>query len=1073
MKHITLSLILAAGSLASFGQDESTPLEKANISGLSFRSIGPAMTSGRIADLAINPNNPDEYYVAAASGGVWKTSNHGITYRPIFDGQGSYSIGCITIDPNNSDVLWVGTGENNNQRSVAYGDGLYKSEDGGRSWNKVGLENSEHIGMIAVDPRNSDVVYVAAYGPVWSAGGDRGLYKTEDGGETWTKILEISEHTGVNEVHLDPRNPDVIYATAHQRRRHVWTYISGGPESAIYKSTNGGADFEKLGGGLPSGDVGRIGMDISPVDPDVLYACIEGHGFYRSSNRGASWNKMSGHATSGNYYVEIFASPHDVNTVYSMDTYAQYTTDGGATFKAVGEPGKHVDNHAMWIDPNNASHFLMGCDGGLYETWDNASTWHFKPNLPITQFYRVAVDYNTPFYNVYGGTQDNFSLGGPSQTINQRGIVNSDWFVTNTGDGFESQVDPYDPNTIYAQAQYGWLVRFDKVSGEALPIKPDVGPDEEPLRWNWDAPLIISPHDNHTLYFAANRIFKSTNRGNSWELISPDLTQQIDRNTLPVMGKVWSVDAIAKNQSTTIYGNIVALSESPVTPGLIYAGTDDGLIQVTDNDGQNWTRYNTFPGVPANTYVNDIKPSLHNDQVVYAAFNNHKNGDFKPYVYRSSDRGKTWTNIGAGLPKRGSVYSIAEDHENPDLLFVGTEFGIYFTRDGGQHWIQLKAGLPTVAIRDIEIQRTENDLVLASFGRGFYILDDYTPLRHMEDDVFESDAHILPITDGLVYNLATPLGYGAPGFMGASYYMAENAPVGATFTYFIKEAAPTLKGKRVEAEKEMDPIQYPSAEALRAEDREQGNFLTFIISDENGTEIRRINTADGSGVKRLTWDGRIQSKSYISQRGAPITNNGSTGFAPEGTYSVQIYRTVNGTTSALSEAATFELKHLNNNPSAAEDQAELAAFQALVDKANRDLTALDNELDRQAELVKQLEAAVRNTPGVSLELLAQLRQIDNQLADVRIEMNGDQSLSSREFETLSSLNDRLGITAWGSYSSTSAPTGTQMRELDIVRSAIAGIVTTLNQTGDQLLIIKEEAYAQGAPYLEGDLPEVE
>lgn len=1031
------------------------------------------MTSGRIADLAINPNNPDEYYVAAASGGVWKTSNHGITYSPIFDGQGSYSIGCITIDPNNSDVLWVGTGENNNQRSVAYGDGLYKSEDGGRSWNKVGLENSEHIGMIAVDPRNSDVVYVAAYGPVWSAGGDRGLYKTEDGGETWTKILEISEHTGVNEVHLDPRNPDVIYATAHQRRRHVWTYISGGPESAIFKSTNGGNDFEKLAGGLPSGDVGRIGMDISPVNPDVLYACIEGHGFYRSSNRGASWNKMSGHATSGNYYVEIFASPHDVNTVYSMDTYAQYTTDGGATFKAVGEPGKHVDNHAMWIDPNNASHYLMGCDGGLYETWDNASTWHFKPNLPITQFYRVAVDYNTPFYNVYGGTQDNFSLGGPSQTINQRGIVNSDWFVTNTGDGFESQVDPYDPNTVYAQAQYGWLVRFDKVSGEALPIKPDVGPEEAPLRWNWDAPLIISPHNNHTLYFAANRIFKSTNRGDSWELISPDLTQQIDRNTLPVMGKVWSVDAIAKNQSTTIYGNIVALSESPVTPGLIYAGTDDGLIQVTDNDGQNWTRYNTFPGVPANTYVNDIKPSLHDDQVVYAAFNNHKNGDFKPYVFRSADRGKSWTNIGAGLPERGSVYSIAEDHEDPNLLFVGTEFGIYFTRDGGSHWIQLKAGLPTVAIRDIEIQRTENDLVLASFGRGFYILDDYTPLRHMEDEVWESEAHIFPITDGLVYNEATPLGYGAPGFMGASYYMAENAPIGATFTYFIKEAAPTLKGQRAEAEKEMDPIQYPSAEELRAEDREQGNFLTFIISDASGVEIRRINTSDGSGVKRLTWDGRIQSKSYISERGAPITNNGGTGFAPQGTYSVRIYRTVNGTTAPLTEDATFELKHLNNNPSATEDQAALAAFQASVDAANRDLSALDNELDRQVKLVKQLEAAVRNTPGVSLDLLAQLRKIDNQLADVRIQMNGDRSLSSREFETVTSLNDRLGITAWGSYSSTSAPTGTQIRELEIIRAAISGIVTSLNQTGDQLLIIKEEAYAQGAAYLEGDLPDAE
>lgn len=1073
MKYLTLSLALCAGSLIVSGQDETTALEKANLSGLTFRNIGPATTSGRIADLAINPNNPNEYYVAAASGGVWKTVNHGTTFSPIFDGYGSYSIGCITIDPNNSNVIWVGSGENNSQRSVGYGDGVYKSTDGGSTFTNLGLKNSEHIGMIAVDPRNSDVVYVAAYGPVWSAGGERGLYKTTDGGKTWNKILDISENTGINEVHLDPRNPDVIYATAHQRRRHVWTYISGGPESAIYKSTDGGANFEKLGNGLPSGDVGRIGMDISPVNPDVVYAVIEGHGFYRSNNRGASWRKMSGHNTSGNYYVEIIASPHDVNTVYSMDTYAQYTTNGGASFKAVGEPGKHVDNHAMWIDPTNADHFLMGCDGGLYETYDNAASWHFKPNLPITQFYRVAVDYSGPFYNVYGGTQDNFSLGGPSQTTDSRGIVNSDWFVTNTGDGFESQVDPYDPNTVYAQAQYGWLVRFDRQSGEALPIKPEVPPGEAALRWNWDAPLLISPHNNHTLYFAANRVFKSTNRGESWQLISPDLSQQIDRNQLPVMGQVWGVDAIAKNQSTTIYGNIVSLSESSLTPGLLYVGTDDGLVQVTDNDGQNWTRYNTFPGVPANTYVNDLTPSRHNDQVVYAAFNNHKNGDFKPYLLKSADRGKTWKSIATGLPERGSVYSIAEDHVDPNLLFVGTEFGLFFSNDGGAHWKQLKSGIPTVGIRDIEIQREENDLVLASFGRGFFVLDDYTPLRNMSDEVFNSEAYIFPNTKGLVYNESNILGYGAPGFMGASYYMAPNPPVGATFTYFIKEAAKTVEGARQAAEEDMNPVQYPSAEALRAEDRDNGNFLTFVIYNEGMTEIRRINTADGSGVKRLTWDGQVQSNAYASTNGSPITNSGSTGFAPAGNYYVQIFRTINGVTGKLTEPVAFKLEHLNNNSSVAQNTEALAAFQADLDLANRNLTAISNELRRQQKLVESLEAVVRNTPGVSMELLAQLRNIDNQLEDISIIVNGDRSLSSREFETISSLEDRLGITAWGSYSNTTAPTESQQNELAIVKHAMSGLITNLQQTGDQLLIIKEEAYAMGAPYLEGDLPDME
>lgn len=1071
MKKHLLALTSALFAISSVAQDGGY-LSSQNLSGLSFRNIGPATTSGRIADLAINPNNHDEYYVAAASGGVWKTTNHGVTYTPIFDGQGSYSIGCITIDPNNTNVVWVGTGENNNQRSVAYGDGLYKSEDGGGTWTKVGLENSEHIGMIAVDPRNSDVVYVAAYGPLWSAGGDRGLYKTTDGGDSWTKILDISENTGVNEVHLDPRNPDVIYATSHQRRRHVYTYISGGPESAIYKSTNAGASFDKLTTGLPSGDVGRIGMDISPVNPDVLYACIEGHGFYRSSNRGASWQKMSGHETSGNYYVELFASPHDLNTVYSMDTYAQFTTDGGRTFNNVPERGKHVDNHAMWIDPTDADHFLMGCDGGLYETWDNASTWHYKPNLPITQFYRVTADRSEPFYFVYGGTQDNFSLGGPSRTINDRGIVNSDWFVTNTGDGFESQIDPVDPNIVYAQAQYGWLVRFDKASGETMPIKPDVPRGEAPLRWNWDAPLIISPHDHNTLYFAANRVFKSTNRGDAWELVSPDLSQQIDRNELPVMGQVWSIDAVAKNKSTTIYGNIVSLAESPVTQGYLYAGTDDGLIQISTDGGANWNRQDEFPGVPANTYVNDLEPSVHSDQVIYAVFNNHKEGDFKPYVLKSTNGGNSWRNIGAGLPERGSVYTIAEDHEDPNLLFVGTEFGVWFTNDGGAHWKELGAGLPTIAIRDIDIQREENDLVLASFGRGFYILDDYSPLRHMEASVFESDAHIFPIDNGLVYQTANPLGYGAPGFLGASYYMAENPPVGATITYFIKETAQSPTAERRANEKEAEVISYPSAEEIRAEDRYQSAYLTFVIRDSEGNEIRRVNSADASGVRRFTWDGQYASNSYLSTRGAPRTNSGTTGFAPEGTYSVQIYRTDNGITSALTEAVNFELEHLNN-ATIQGDYNEKSEFQMAVDAAFRNLNAAGAEVSSQQELVEQLEAAIRNTPGAPTADLATLRTISNELADIRIILSGDQSLTRREFETTTSLNDILGITAWGASASSASPNQTQRMGLETVETELVDVINRLKASAQQLEEIKQHAYDAGAPYLEGDLPEVE
>ena len=456
MKIRLLAFSILFSTLLSAQESE---LNSGLISGLKFRNVGPALTSGRIIDIAVNPNNTSEWYVAAASGGVWKTTNSGNTFSPIFDGQSSYSIGCITIDPNNENVIWVGSGENNNQRSVAYGDGVYKSEDGGKSWKNMGLKTSEHIGMITVDPTNSDIVYVAAYGPLWKEGGERGLYKTTDGGKNWERILGISIYTGVSEVHLDPRDSKIIYATAHQRMRHVFTYIGGGPESAIYKSTDGGKTFDKLKSGLPTGvDVGRIGIDISPVNPDIVYAIIEAQydkgGIFRSTNRGASWNKMNGFSTSGNYYQEIICDPINENKIYIMDTYGRFSDDGGKTIERMTITNKHVDDHCIWIDPSNTNHWVMGCDGGVYETWDHSAHWDFKANLPITQFYKVAVDEAEPFYNIYGGTQDNFSLGGPSRTLSENGILNEDWYVTNGGDGFESQIDPTNPNIVYAQAQY-------------------------------------------------------------------------------------------------------------------------------------------------------------------------------------------------------------------------------------------------------------------------------------------------------------------------------------------------------------------------------------------------------------------------------------------------------------------------------------------------------------------------------------------------------------------------------------------------------------------------------------------
>ena len=504
MKNLLLASLLLFISYPIFAQKKKeasdSGIKSSDISGIKFRLVGPAKTSGRIADIAVDPTNQNIWYVAAASGGVWKTVNHGTTFSPIFDVYGSYSIGCVTLAPSNSNTVWVGTGENNNQRSVEYGDGVYKSLDGGKTFKNMGLKTSEHIGKIIVHPTNENIIWVAAYGPVWSKGGDRGVYKSTDGGETWKQTLFISEHTGIAEIAIDPENPSILYASAHQRRRREWTYIGGGPESGLYKSTNGGETWREINEGLPKNEMGRIGISVSPADPNYVYAIVEGRGdkggFFRSTNKGESWSKMSGYTTSGNYYQEIVCDVKNRDKVFSMNTWLHHTEDGGKNFKMTGEDHKHVDNHCIWINPNDTDHWLVGCDGGLYETFNHAIEWRYYDNMPIIQFYKVATDNAEPFYNIYGGTQDNNSMGGPSQTLNSSGIINSDWYITNGGDGFESAIDPTDPNIVYAQAQYGYLVRYDKVSGEQTPIQPMPGKGEAAYRWNWDAPLLISPHDN-------------------------------------------------------------------------------------------------------------------------------------------------------------------------------------------------------------------------------------------------------------------------------------------------------------------------------------------------------------------------------------------------------------------------------------------------------------------------------------------------------------------------------------------------------------------------------------------------
>ncbi|MDX9759540.1 MAG: glycosyl hydrolase [Bacteroidota bacterium] len=1061
---------------AESGNDGTRELTSATLSGLKFRAVGPALTSGRIGDIAVNPRNHAEYYVAVASGGVWKTTNDGITFTPVFDGQASYSIGCVTIDPNNPHVVWVGSGENNSQRSVSWGDGVYRSSDGGQSWKNVGLTTSEHIGKIVIDPTDSRVVYVAAQGPLWAPGGERGLFKTTDAGKSWTAILTISENTGVTDLVMDPRDPNVLYAASYQRRRHVWTLINGGPESRIYKSTDGGAHWDVLAGGLPTGDVGRIGLAISPADPDYVYAIIEAAeqrgGVFRSTDRGASWEKRSGYLSqSPQYYNELVCDPHDRETVYSLDTYTRVSNDGFKTHRTLGgNDHRHVDDHALWINPSNTRHLIIGGDGGLYETYDGGLQWRFKENLPVTQFYRVTVDNAAPFYNIYGGTQDNFSLGGPSRTTRADGIFNEDWFITNGGDGFESQIDPTDPNIVYAQSQHGGLIRFDKASGERLGIQPQAPPGEDSYRWNWDAPLLISPHRHTRLYFAANVLFRSDDRGERWTVVSPDLTRRIDRNTLPVMGRVWGPEAVSKNASTSLYGNIVSLDESPLVEGLLYVGTDDGLIQVSEDGGANWRKIERIAGVPETTYVSCLRASAHDANTVYAAFENHKIGDFKPYVLKSTDRGRTWSSIAAGLPAHAPVYSLAEDHVVPTLLFVGTEYGVQVTVDGGKKWMKLGAGLPPIAVRDIAIQARENDLVLATFGRGFYVLDDYSPLRRINEDLPREQAVIFPVREALGYIESQ---HRRIGYQGNTFFAAPNPPFGATFTYFLRDAFTSLKEQRKKEEKELRKENtvppYPAWERLRREDEEEKPSVLFTIRDGNGTVVRRLRDDVAAGVRRIVWDLRYTALTPVGKDSR--TNDHRAMLVVPGRYTVELSRVEEGRETLLVNPVPFDVRPLTNTTLPATDRVALAAFHRRVMEVQGAALGVRRYLGELGDRLVVLEKTILVTTNADARVRNAWIAIRDTLRELERRMQGDRTISSRHSVQPLSIMERLNEVTWGQWNSTSGPTPQHRQEIERVAAQLTPVIDALRDIGaSSLPALERTLEAAGAPWTPGRLP---
>lgn len=1065
---------------------EKDKLTSSTFNGLKFRSIGPAFTSGRIADFAVNPQNHSEYYVAVASGGLWKTTNNGTTWQALADTIQSYSMGVVVLDPTNPNVVWLGTGENNHQRALGYGCGVYKSTDGGQSWTYKGLKDSRQIGGIVVDPKNPNTVYVAAEGSAWGPGGERGLYKTTDGGKTWNKVLNISENTGVNNVVMDPRDSNVLYATSEQRRRHIYTKIGGGPESAVYKTTDAGASWEKIMSGLPGSDKGGMGIAISPVNPDIVYLIVEaaeGGGFYRSVNRGASWEKMGEYRSSGQYYNEIYCDPLDVDKVYSMDTYSQVTEDGGKTWRAVGNDGRHVDDHAIWIDPTDTKHFMIGGDGGIYETFDNGKTWNYKANFPVTQFYRVNVDNDYPFYNIYGGTQDNNSFGGPSRTIYSGGAVNDDWIVTNGGDGFWTAIDPTDPNIVYAESQYGGMVRYDKKSGEAIDIRPEPVKGQKTFKWYWDTPLFLSPHNHTTLYTAAERVFRSDDRGDSWKEISGDLTTQTDRNTFMVMGKYWSYDAVAKDVSTSQFGLITSLAESQKKKDLLYAGTDDGLIQVTE-DQKSWKKISEFPGVPTFTLVSDICPSRHDENVVYASFNNHKRDDFKPYLIKSEDKGITWKSIANNLPANGAVNTIVEDPVNPKLLFVGTEWGVFFTVDGGEKWIQLKAGMPIVKVPDIVIQEREKDLVVATFGRGFYILDDYSPLRTVSKELFEKDSHLFPIKDALMY---VPSGRG--GSYGSSYYRAPNPEFGATFTYYIKDVPKTLKAERREKEKaaakDNKPIPQPTLESLREESLEISPYLVFTITNEAGQVVRKINKSASSGINRLTWDLRSEGISpVIVDKFEPVASGGRGRFGGgnsgslvlPGKYKVAISLIANYQEKELVAPTEFNVVALNNTSLPANNRAELVAFQTKAAELARTALGaqrLAEELSKRIESIKQ---AINNSPQGRITLIGRANEISREIDKITIAFRGLEGKAASAEETPPSpvtLSSRISTMLYTSMRTTTNITQNEKVAYEAIYEEIQPILDQLKKIKEVDIPMLEESLDKiKAPWTPGRVPKL-
>lgn len=1074
-------LLLILWMVPVLAAKEKSLLNDETLSGIKLRNIGPALMSGRIADIAIDPNDENTWYVGVGSGGVWKTTNAGTTWTPVFDNEKVYSIGSVTIDPSDSNRVWVGTGENVGGRHMGFGDGIYLSEDGGTSWKNKGLKNSEHISTVVIHPDDSNTLWVAAQGPLWSKGGDRGVFKTTDGGKTWTKQLGDDEWTGATDIIIDPRNPDKLYAATWQHHRTVAAYMGGGPKTAIYTTNDGGDNWQKLENGLPKGAMGKIGLAISPQKPDVVYAAIELErrtgGIFKSTDKGQTWEKQSdavAGATGPHYYQELYASPHAFDRIYLANNHLIISDDGGKTTRKINEENKHPDNHALAFKKSDDDYLIIGTDGGLYESFDLAKTWRFVDNLPLTQFYKIAVDDAEPFYNIYGGTQDNNTQGGPSRTDNVHGIRNADWYIVLFADGHQPATEPGNPDIVYAEWQQGNLVRVDKTTGEMVHIRPQPDEGEAPERFNWDAPILVSPHKTTRLYYASQRVWKSEDRGDSWVPVSGDLSRNQERVQLPIMGQTQGWDMPWDMFAMSNYNTITSLSESPLQEGLLYAGTDDGLVQITEDGGKTWKKIEvgSMPGVPKTAFVNDIKADLHDADTVYVALDNHKYGDYKPYLMKSSNRGKTWQKLTNGMPEKTLVWRVVQDHKTPGLLFAGTEFGIYATINGGKKWISMKGGLPTISIRDLAIQKRENDLVAATFGRGIYILDDYSFLRNVSEKQLKDEASLFESRDALWYIPRLVLDFSEKASQGDAYFTAKNPPFGAVFNYYLKDEIKTLKQQRQEKEKKLakegQPINVPDWKQLENEKSEPEPHIWLVVKDESGHVVRRIKGSMNKGFNQAVWDLRYPEMTAVGSGGF-FGNEPKGMLATPGNYSVTLIKETGENFEVMAEAQKFHVKRLYKGALQGAEPEKLVAFWKRLSGLQREMSIVNTNLKNAISRSKQMKQALVRSTSMPGALDKELSAIISRLNQLSVAINGDAAKNEiGEIQDKETVGGRISAAMLGTSFSTYGPSPTHVKVADIAEKELADYSQQLMEILEKdIPEFESKLYDAGAPWVPG------